>query len=41
MRAFLAAVLIAVILAMTAGAVLESFLQQRSTDAYAHPSARV
>ena len=41
MRAFIAAVLMAVILAMAGGAVLESFLQQRSTDAYAHPSARV
>lgn len=41
MRAFIAAVLVAIILAMAAGAVLDSFLQQRSTDAYAHPSARV
>ena len=41
MRAFIAAALIAIILAMAAGAALETFLQQRSTDAYTHPSARV
>ena len=41
MKEFIAAVLIAVILAMAGGAALETYVQQRSTDAYALPSARV
>jgi Na+(H+)/acetate symporter ActP len=41
MRAFIAAVVVAGILAVAAGTVLNTFFQEKSTDAYARPSARV
>jgi hypothetical protein len=41
MKAFVAAVLVAAILAIAAGTVLEKYVQERSTDSYARPSVRV
>jgi hypothetical protein len=41
MKAFITAVLVAGLLAMAAGAALNSYVQETSTDAYARPSARV
>jgi len=41
MRAFITAVLVALILAIAAGAVLETYVQERSTNAYARPGTRV
>jgi hypothetical protein len=41
MKAFITAVVVAVLLAIVAGAALNRFVQETSTDAYARPSARV
>jgi hypothetical protein len=41
MKAFIAAVLVAAALAFAAATALETYIQERSTDAYARPSARV
>jgi hypothetical protein len=41
MKAFISAVVVAVLLAVAASAALNSFVQETSTDAYARPSARV
>jgi hypothetical protein len=41
MREFIAAVLVALVLAMAAGAVLETYVQEGSTSAYARPGTRV
>jgi hypothetical protein len=41
MKVFVTAVLVAAILAIAAGTVLETYVQERSTDTYARPSVRV
>jgi len=41
MKAFIAAVLVAAILAIAAGTVLDKYVQERSRDTYARPSVRV
>jgi hypothetical protein len=41
MKAFIMAVVVAGLLAVVAATVLNSYVQQTSTDAYARPSARV
>jgi uncharacterized membrane protein YraQ (UPF0718 family) len=41
MKAFITAVVAAVLLAVVAGTALNKFMQETSTDAYARPSARV
>ena len=41
MKAFIAAVLVAAILAIAAGTTLNAYVQQTSTAAYLEPSARL
>jgi hypothetical protein len=41
MKAFITAVVVAVVLAAVAGAALNKLVQETSTDAFARPSARV
>jgi hypothetical protein len=41
MKAFIAAVLVAVILAIAAGTTLNEYVQKTSTNAYSEPSARL
>ena len=41
MKAFMVAIIVAGLLAVAAATVLNSYVQETSTDAYARPSARV
>jgi hypothetical protein len=41
MKAFIAAVFVATILAIAAGTTLNEYVQKTSTDAYLEPSARL
>ncbi|WP_281411692.1 hypothetical protein [Starkeya sp. ORNL1] len=41
MRAFIAACLVAVLIAVTGGVVLDQFVQKSAADAFAEPSVRL